>query len=331
VTNWERSTALLGTTRFVLALIIASFHAGWRPWGIAWGQPAAMAFLMISGHGVTALGERYFSPAVRDTRAFWLDRFLRIYPAYLFWMCATAFVVLVLHRHWLFHQGKPDWVSVLCNLTVFPLSFYMYIPSLAALFILPQTWSLSIEAFFYALFPAIARWRGLDWALALGGLAVFGVASVGWLEPEYYTYRLLPGALPYLMLGRAVWRGDRLLQGAILAGFHAILGVVWLTGDLDLGMNRDLLLGVLPAYLVLLAAAHVRPSAWDRALGNATYGIYLSQMFVLAALSTSVQALPWRVAIVSGGAAILGAASFRAIEVPVNRLRRRLRKALPAP
>ncbi len=323
---------MLGTTRFVLALIIASFHAGWRPYGIAWGQPAAMAFLMISGHGVSALGERYFTPAARDARAFWLDRFLRIYPQYLFWMCATAFVVLVLHRHWLFHQGRPDWVSVLCNLTVFPLSFYMYIPSLAALFILPQTWSLSIEAFFYALFPAIARWRGLDWLLAMSGLIVFTFASLGWwLDPEYFTYRLLPGALPYLMLGRAVWRRDRLLQAAILAGFHADLLLVWLTGRLDLGMNRDLLLGVLPAYLVLQAASRVRSSAWDRALGSATYGIYLSQMFVLAALSTSVQGLAWRVAIVCTGAAILGAASFRGIEVPVNRLRRSLRRALPRP
>jgi len=329
---------MLGFYRFAMAIIVAAHHAGWWPRHYKVGIACVMAFLMISGHGISALGERFF-PADAGGRVrapfsanwpFWQDRVLRIYPQYYVWLIITAFVVLGLHRHWLFHGGQPDWINVLCNLTIFPVSFFMYIPSLAALFILPQAWSLSIELFFYALFPALVRWRWLGWVCAMGGLAVFSLASLGVLNTEYYTYRLLPGALPYIMLGRAVWTGDLLMQVVIVAGFMADLALVWVTGHLTDGLNRELLFGILPSFLLFRAAAACKPVRGDRALGNMTYGIYLSHMVVLAWISASVHDIYWRVGIVVTGAIVLGAASYALIEVPITRLRRRLKPAPPS-
>ncbi len=328
---------MLGYYRFGMALIVGAHHAGWWPSSYKVGIPCVMAFLMISGHGVSALGERFFREAdgrvvpVRHANwLFWQDRVLRIYPQYYFWLLVTGFLVLVLHKHWLFHAGKPDFVNILCNLTVFPVSFFMYIPSLFALFILPQAWSLSTELFFYTLFPALARWQWLGWACALGGLCVFALGSMNVLSPEVFTYRLLPGTFPYIMLGRAVWRHDRLMQWVIVLGFQADLVLVWATGHLGLGLNRELLFGMLPTYALFWAASHVPSVRWDRLLGNLTYGIYLSHMAVLVLIHQPVHALAWRIVSVVGGSVALGWLSYVIIEVPMTRLRNRL-KPKPAP
>lgn len=318
---------MLGYYRFGLALLIAAFHTGWRPGGLAVGAPAAMAFLMISGYGIAALGTQFFHAGEAATAPwrFWLDRVLRIFPQYHVWLAVTAVIVLGLHRTWLFQNGRPDLVNVLCNLTVLPVSFYMYIPSLAALFILPQCWSLSTELLFYALFPALIRLPALIWACALGGLAIFALASLGVLPTETFTYRLIPGTLPYLMLGIAVWRRQWRLQWTIVGGFQSILLVVWCTGHLALGWNRELLLGMLPSYLLLLLAARLRPLRGDRFFGSLTYGIYLSHMAVLSFINASVHQLPSRIAIVLFGAVLLGWVSTLAVEQPVSAWRRRLR------
>jgi peptidoglycan/LPS O-acetylase OafA/YrhL len=332
-----RTHNVLGYYRFGMALIVGAHHAGWWPSSYKVGIPCVMAFLMISGHGVSALGERFFPeidgrvvPRPGADWRFYQDRLLRIFPQYYVWLVITGVLVLVLHKHWIFHSGRPDLVNIVCNLTVFPVSFFMYIPSLFALFILPQTWSLSTELFFYTLFPALARWQWLGWVCAIGGMVVFTLGSMNVLPPEVYTYRLLPGTLPYIMLGRAVWRRDRLMQWVIVACFQADLLLVWSTGRLGLGLNRELLFGMLPTYGLFWAAAHAPTVRWDRMLGNLTYGIYLSHMAVLAMIHQPMHVLGWRIVTVVGGSIVLGWLSYTLVEVPMTRLRNRL-KPKPVP
>ena len=317
---------MVGTYRLIMSLIVASFHAGLRPWGYRWGVPCVMAFLMISGYGISALWEQQSRHGRGDSRRFWVDRVLRIFPHYLFWLVVTAFIVLVLQRHWIMQSGRPDWINVICNITILPLSFFMYIPSVTALFILPQSWSLSLDLFFYGMFPAIAAWRWAGWICALGGLATFALATAGVLDPESFTYRLLPGTLPYFMLGRALYVRDRPMQTVILACLSLDALATWYGGRMDLGYNRELLSTFAPAYLLLRLSASVPSPAWDRLLGNISYGVYLGHMAVLDCINSAIRPIGVRVAVVTLAALGLGLASFYLVEVPMNRFRRRIRR-----
>ena len=316
---------MTGYYRLILAVIVAVHHAGLWPWGIRWGVACVVAFFMISGYSVSALADRQFGPGT--AWLFWRDRVLRIFPQYLFWLAATAAVVLGLNRRWLFQSGEPDWINVLCNIVVLPDSFWMFIPSLASLFILPQAWSLSIELMFYALFPAIARWRWVEWSLALVGLAVFVLATASVLTPEEtYSYRLLPGTLPFFMLGRAVFRRDTAMQAVTLGILLLDLVAVILAGRLARGFNLELLCGAPLAYAALRLAISVPSRAGDRMAGHLSYGVFLSQLWILAMLTPWTLTVPVRASIVGAGSVVLGALSFALAEAPVNRFRRRIRK-----
>ena len=317
---------MTGYYRLILALIVAVHHAGLWPWGIRWGISCVVAFFMISGYSVSALAERQFGQG--SAWLFWRDRVLRIFPQYLFWLVATSIAVFGFDRRWLFQYGRPDWINVLCNVLVLPDSFWMYIPSLAALFILPQAWSLSIELMFYALLPAIARCRWLEWSLALGGLTVFVLATASVLAPEEnYSYRLLPGTLPFFLLGRALYRRDRAIQVVLLGGLMANLAAIWLAGRLGRGFNLELLCGAPLAYAALRLTTSAKTLWGDRMAGHLSYGIFLAQIWILAMLTPWTLDVPARATIVASGSVILGALSFASVEAPVNRYRRRARQS----
>lgn len=331
---------MIGTFRLVMAMIVAAHHSALWPWGLRWGLPCVNAFFMISGYCVSALAKRHFRVGADQTAGhawaeawdFWRDRLLRLFPQYLFWLATSAVVILVFHRHWMFQTGKPDWINILCNVTVFPVSFWMYIPSLASLFFVPQAWSLSVELMFCTVFPAVQRWPAVGWLLTIGGLAVLVLGTVGVLTPaEYFNYRLPPAAFPFFMLGRALYRRDRVMQAAIVGVISADILLVWFLGRMGVGYNLEILWGAMLGYLVLCLTTRLRPRRWDRLIGNFSYGAYLSHIVLLALLLPANFSVLSLAAIVTTGAVLAGGLSFMFIEAPINRFRYRLRSVAGQP
>ena len=325
---------VIGTFRLVMAMIVAGHHSALWPWGLRWGLPCVNAFFMISGYCVSALAKRHFRVSSDQTAAeawaeawsFWRDRLLRLFPQYWFWLAASAVVVLVLHRHWVFQTGNPNWVNVLCNITVFPVSFWMYIPPLASLFLIPQAWSLSVELIFCVIFPAVQRWRAIGWVLVIGGLAVFVLATAGVLTPtEYFNYRLPPAAFPFFMLGRARYCRDKVMQVTIIGVLSLDVLLVWSLGRMGVGCNLEILWGAMLGYLILCLTTMLHPRGWDRLIGNLSYGVYLSHIVLLALLLPAGMPIPQLAAVVTISAVLAGGLSFLLIEAPINRFRYRLR------
>ena len=144
----------LTITRFLAALSVVFFHGG-RPldWvslfpALAAGPTAVGYFFVLSGF-VMALA--YYRPGQPfGFRSFWLARFSRIYPVYI-----LAFVLTCIYYLDIMAKIKPDkiWANIFLYQAWFPefsLSF-----NIAA-------WSLSVEAFFYLVFPfllvLVMRW-----------------------------------------------------------------------------------------------------------------------------------------------------------------------------
>jgi len=319
---------LLGSLRLALAVAVVVFHAGWWPFGLRIGVCAVAVFYLISGYAMSGLAGRFLAVPPGGFGAgvvrFWRDRWLRLYPQYALWAGVGAVVAMGFGRRWLFQGGGLDTLNVLANVTVIPLSLYMYLPSVAKMMWLPQAWSLGTELCFYAVFPLIWRSRAVAWAAAVCGWLVLALAMSGVLDPDWYGYRLLPGTLPFFLLGRAMFTRDRAMMSALLVLLAGLGVFVVATSRLGLGYNRELLLAALAGPALLALALRVPAWRHDAVLGHVSYGTYLAHICVLAMLfdvhSLAARAVAGAVLAVAGGG--LG---WWLVERPVLRLRRRLR------
>ena len=283
--------------RFVAALPIVFLHVGSSFFGwsslraaFGYGYIGVSFFFVLSGFVLT------WSTAEIPARRFWWLRFARIWPAQAL-VAALVFVFLM--------QGRPpDW------------------PGRAADFLLVQSWwpssdvyfggngvswSLSCEAFFYMVFPALAigirrlDHRGLA-AVGAGLLAMLAIApAVGeWWglaqHLKYWLFFILPGyrLLEFLLgmiLARAVQCGLRVphpmltaaISAMVLAGLVSVL--VWASSNYGWNPSRPwvamLALPVFASLVLTGATADIvgaaswltsRPLQW---LGATSFALYL--------------------------------------------------------
>jgi peptidoglycan/LPS O-acetylase OafA/YrhL len=164
VANAMIKTELLPLTslRFISAFWVFLFHVNSRwPLGlptpidniISQGPLGMSIFFVLSGF---VLAYTYFDKEpIRDYRAFLVKRFARIYPVYLLISLITLPFLVILPAAtdaigWIYH--------LLTYLLVIILNIFLvqaWFPSLFNYWIDGGTWSLSVECFFYILFPLI--------------------------------------------------------------------------------------------------------------------------------------------------------------------------------
>jgi peptidoglycan/LPS O-acetylase OafA/YrhL len=194
-------------TRFLAALAVVFFHSGpvfpvdnfpFNPLFTS-GQTAVSYFYVLSGF---VMSLTYFRPGERfNFREYFKARFSRIYPVYL-----LSFVLTCLFYIDIMATVKTD--KVLANLfllqawnPVYALSF-----NIAA-------WSLSVEAFFYLIFPLLALWayrismRRLIW-LSIGFWVISQILHAG-------LYRIYYPAQHNLLLYFPPFHLNSFLLGAV--------------------------------------------------------------------------------------------------------------------
>ncbi|RKH16491.1 acyltransferase [Corallococcus sp. CA047B] len=300
--------------RFFAALHVVAFHVTPREGRPAWlagfldnGPASVTLFFILSGF---VLAQAYLGQASSgqvSRRAFWAARFARVYPVYLLGLVLTAppFFQFVLRQ-----EGGLTPASLQRILGVGAAVFSLtqaWVPPAACAWNCPG-WSLSVEAFFYLLFPMLAvpvarlGPKGLRWAAVSVG-AVAAVLSGLWLlgdtllagdSPHRDTWLLvgeysplikLPQFLLGVVLGRLfVLRGRELPRASAMGSLAAaalalgLLAVPW-TGTA--WALRDLALTPVFAWLLwTLATGHGPLAAFlSRAsvvrLGEASYALYI--------------------------------------------------------
>jgi peptidoglycan/LPS O-acetylase OafA/YrhL len=232
----------MGTFRFLLAALVVLFHFGGLSWIV--GRVAVFAFYCISGFLIFQVLDRVYFEERGATPRFLLNRLLRIGPLYVTYVALTAALIAWAGRDALItDQGRPVLPEgELGDLFVASLTFKRIVGmdgGVPLLYfdapLLPQGWSIGIEATFYLLAPLVVfTTRSRPWLLAVwmtAGVAVFvaalraaGVdfdrfqvlvyknAAASWFVffaggAMYYVRRRwgqpLPLALPLVLLG--VW------------------------------------------------------------------------------------------------------------------------------
>jgi peptidoglycan/LPS O-acetylase OafA/YrhL len=311
--------------------------------------------------------------ANRDSRPgiFWRERFARIYPAYLFALILTA----------------PNFFYVCIKLKDLDIPFYawakMHLPLSSTLVVTltqswvppaalvwnPPAWSLSVEAFFYLLFPFmlprilrlsdrnLVRMVSLCWLVSLGvsfaycwfdpdqvGRATDQMNVLFWLNILKFNPLV---RLPEFVLGACC--GVLFLRGRLqkswgswllLSGLVGFALVVFASPQIPYPILHNGLLA--PVFAAMIVGLALRPAwmSWLEwkplvLLGNASYSLYLLHSFVLTSYFLPMGKLnhPGPLGMTIGMLLPIGIAIlvYRFIEEPARRKLRPKQGHLPLP
>jgi peptidoglycan/LPS O-acetylase OafA/YrhL len=308
--------AALTGLRFVAALHVALLHESNGLFAFAptadrivqAGYIGVQLFFVLSGFILTYTYTDPNSPREIDVASFWVARFARVYPVYIL----SLLMALPLFVGWAMAKTSTEGavgiakvlVTAVANLTL----LQAWLPQTVAPWNTPG-WSLSCEAFFYLVFPAIVLRMG-----RLSSRHILWCAGVFWLAglipPALYSLHdpsstaaqpgMLLTAIKYSPLtripefligiacgqlylrseGKQIW-GGRPNGFWAIAVTTAIVGVLAMPTWIPYPLLHNALLAPLFAVLIFMLAsgqgilARCLGYSWVVLLGQASYALYL--------------------------------------------------------
>ena len=293
--------------RIAFALIVCMYHAfelshypelSWIPVYLS-PDVAVNSFFIISGFLITMSFERSNS-----VRGFLKRRFLRIYPAYLLVVLASAVAFSLITREPAAKYFSVAWIKyILANLCL--LNFIQ--PTLPGVFtenVFPTVngslWTIKVEAFLYLTVPALSAIaaRGsvkattlvayICTALLTTLLGVVPLAKESWICHE--ISRELTSPLSYFLAGAVIQRH--------LGVFEQFLKPILAAGIVCLALNSfypvPVLAPIALAAVIIFVALFCYVGNFEK-LGDFSYGVYILHFPIAQVLLTRpwVQGHPW--------------------------------------
>lgn len=347
---------MFGSYRTVLALAVVASHIARVP---LIGTYAIHGFFILSGYLMTLIMHETYGYSPKGLGSFAINRFLRLIPIY--WItlaiCVTAIAFFgesnaLAYRSVMFiPRDAGAWLQNL--FLVFPDDF----PWSVRPRLVPATWALTVELFYYALIAfGISRNRTITWVWFAGGLAFFVATFLLGYEFKYRHGHVLSGSLPfatgaliyhYLPVLRSrleKWLPKKFTLEILLGAFllNAAVSAVsklWSPDEQfrDLGLLANL---VINAGMVILMTE--RPLLTgisrkvDSIIGDFSYPLYLTHWIVGFSVSMVLYGhairkfnpASWVISAVTVVVcAVLCALLIRFIDVPVQRLRQKFKKS----
>jgi peptidoglycan/LPS O-acetylase OafA/YrhL len=302
----------LTSLRFFAALLVVLYHGGQEALAfmpalvrgiLKSGVQAVGFFFVLSGF---VLAYSYFVPGQNTIRnensQFWKNRFARIYPAY-FAGLLLALPIFAFNVH----KGVHSLPQAVAAVTLSPFLLQSWASFDVAQAINLPAWSLSVEMFFYAIFPfafRIAVTRG--WRFA--AVAAYGIVLVTYFWPIYQPYWPMNhlGAFVAGIAAGLWYRTDRHRPAwpVLIFSAIAILGLLGSRQSLPLGAISPPIL--VPLYALMITAVAtctgrlgLLESTFLVLLGDASYSLYILHFpvlgyyrFLMKALHISPDSLP---------------------------------------
>ena len=299
----------LTSVRFFAALYVVLFHTlsplvrGSDDPNAVYGGVLGLGYVSVSFFFVLSgyiLAKVYLPKRSHTTpRAFWMARFARIYPLFFITLLADTphLFMSILRRHGS-HAAVTATAKILLANTVMVQGWFVHLRGIDN-----PNWSLSVEAFFYALFPLLLLWlarqrngsllviSGITYCI---GLAAIVVASHAFLRLDTVKFspllhlhefvegmcigicaaRLSPGTL------RTLERASPVMLAICAASFILFVTLSWHMLSMFTLIHDGLLS---PLFLLLIVSLNYGDSFIHRALsdrrfvlvGEASYGLYL--------------------------------------------------------
>ena len=296
----------MGIIRFLLAIAVCDSHYPVMEWDIVDGHEAVLTFFAISGFYMALILDRSYPNA----RSFYLSRFVSLYPMYVFAVTVSVALLVSLDVHPMTSRETVaslmedpvsalalTWSSVcvvgqemlfslapaseggLHFVTASGHALYSHVP-------LVQAWSLSLEAVFYALAPALVALRTRTLLVLAGAslLAKVAVMYTGMAEIELLK-RFFPIEFWLFAGGALSYRAFAQLAPEPRAwdylAFAVLVAAVFLASEAPKGAEPF----ALPA-AALVSMPFVfrgfRRFSFDRLVGKISYPFYLLHFSVIA-------------------------------------------------
>lgn len=271
---------MLGILRTILSLFVFSSHLPQVGLTFHIGVLAVTIFYFISGMLMWESFQRFRASHWLAAPKFYLDRFMRIYPAFIVVTLLTAAIIRT-GQDGLYSVLHPpaDRHAILANFNLLNLNWH-------AVAIVNPAWSLACEAQFYVLLPLLAVLPFPLFALVMAGSLGFHVYGWHFMDlphADYWSYRDIAGMLFVFCMGMCfARRNDKkfawLLTGTVAAQLALLFFVYPLTKPYANNFVLVILLGTLIATPLVDFARRTAPS-WlqpiDRFIGNLCYPIFL--------------------------------------------------------
>jgi peptidoglycan/LPS O-acetylase OafA/YrhL len=321
----------MGTFRLLLAISVLISHTQRTYFGLNFGVVAVISFLMLSGFVMTILIEKHYR-AISLVPAFYLDRAMRLQPQYLFYLLLFTlyFFTIATPQPWI---KSIDLESFFLNVAIAPANFYM-LPFMSDQVINPPAWSLGLEVCFYLTIPFLLIYRLRKVAFGLS-LVFFLAAYAGYVNTDWFGYRLLPGTLFMFLMGSLLYKPGKvdtyLFWGVWLAAVVGF-GYTIMHPQTWLGWNREVLLGLCVAAPCIKVLRAIPSNKLDHLLGDISYGVFLNHFLVIwiAREFDVITPTTFELCLMIAVSIACAWVTFHAIELPAIKLRKKLRRKTAA-
>ena len=355
VSHGRRDLPSLTGLRWVAAFLVFAFHgSGWSLRTSHWWHFGQFGFIGVSFFFVlSGVVLTWSARPGQSSQGFYWRRFARIYPAH----AATAALAIVLYLY-VMPPHKELWAGLLALALL-----HAWVPAPGVYSAANGvSWSLSCEAFFYALFPGlfplISRWdrrrRTAFVAVVLGTTSTVAVLvslvvaggrydTAGYMSPPVRVGEFVLG----VTVGMALREGwvPRVRPSTAWAATAAAVGTSLMIGaargwPVPRGVADVLSVGPLTLVLVAYAGRDLtgrrsllaRP--WAVYLGQLSFAFYLVHQLVLDLLlkdvipftDAAVSSALWRLAVGLGVSVLAAMAVHHGVELPAQRLLTRRRR-----
>ena len=310
----------MGSLRAIFAISVVFAHS----YGFVFvgGQNAVQLFYIISGFLISFILIEIKNYS--GLRSFYINRYLRLYPIYIFIAILTFIVTLTLYRGNLgadaflnIYQSSPVAASVLLvfsNIFLFGQDLVIFsgvengslvltsnfrtseIPLWRGLLI-PQAWTLEIELLFYLVAPFILPKRKIIITLLIASVILRGYLvylGIGATDP--WTYRFFPTELAFFLLGalshQILYPKYKEIPSEILGTVSKVATYFLIFISLFyylIPLNNYIRMAVLfPLFIMLLPFTFIyqRENRVDGWIGNLSYPIYINHVLVITVVTT---------------------------------------------
>ncbi len=342
---------MIELSRYVLAAIVAQTHL-WPSgfFNVAWtGQIAVFAFYTLSGYLMTrVLHERYGFTA-KGTAVFFVNRVLRLWPAYLAFMAMTiaALQFLPLSRPFPLIRIPQTAVEIVTNIAIVGQVTFDSVQWQPLAKPLVTSWSLSIEIACYillALYFAKSPWR--LWTFAALGVIAMAI-STAWcatsVNPAAYgpycfqnRYGVVQAGFVPFAFGGLYYFHPKAIAAWLLTYRLLLLGLAAaalgaMFGSTLAASTIGPFLGIPLGWTLLAVGQALPPTRAQRFLGRSSYHLFIAHMPIAAVLATGLGAAIGGVIVYL--ATVLVCFAFSAFLVPmefyIERARRRIAATAP--
>lgn len=322
---------MFGSLRLGLATLVVMSHLHARFFGLDEGTFAVTVFYILSGYVMTGLLRRHYT-TFASIPDFFIDRICRIYPQFLLWLLITAMLVFGFGYRGFFVQA-PHFRYLINYLFILPLGF---VPQ-NGFYILPQAWSLGIEAAFYITIPFILLYRWRTFAAYMSAFLFFSasITHTDYLFDTVYQIHSFPQAFFIFLTGSIAYDNHKRLAKTLYAPIAITIALLLLSPVVHL---REASIEVCLGYLYGTAALHVLANAKrkkaDDMLGEYSYGVFMSHIPLIffmekyRAFTFDPEQHKFLFIATCFAASVL---SFHLIEKPFLNLRHQIRHKMRAP